>query len=61
MTTTDDLTCGVELRRDFIRRAGQNGLDHVEVSDDHRTLTVSFLAKAPAWAPATSRSPAVSR
>ena len=48
MTTTDDLTCGVELRRDFIRRAGQNGLDHVEVSDDHRTLTVSFLAKAPA-------------
>jgi len=48
MTSTDGLICRDELRRDFVRRAGQNGLDHVEVSDDHRTLTVSFLAKAPA-------------
>jgi predicted phage baseplate assembly protein len=48
MTTTDGLICRDELRRDFVRRADQNGLDHVEVSDDHRTLTVSFLAKAPA-------------
>lgn len=48
MTAPDGLICRDELRRDFVRRAGQNGLDHVEVSDDHRTLTVSFLAKAPA-------------
>lgn len=48
MTAPDGLICGDELRRQFVRRAGRNGLDHVEVSDDHRTLTVSFLAKAPA-------------
>ena len=48
MTAPDGLICGDELRRQSVRRAGRNGLDHVEVSDDHRTLTVSFLAKAPA-------------
>jgi predicted phage baseplate assembly protein len=48
MTAAVGLICRDELRRGFVRRAGQNGLDHVEVSDDHRTLTVSFLAKAPA-------------
>jgi predicted phage baseplate assembly protein len=48
MTASDGLACRDELRREFVRRAGRNGLDHVEVSDDHRTLTVSFLAKAPA-------------
>jgi len=44
----DGMICRDGLRRDFVRSAGLNGLDHVEVSDDHRTLTVSFLAKAPA-------------
>jgi len=48
MMAADGMICRDELRRDFVRRAGLNGLDHVEVSDDHRTLTVSFLAKAPA-------------
>jgi predicted phage baseplate assembly protein len=48
MTAADGLICRDDLRREFVRRAGGNGLDHVEVSDDHRTLTVSFLAKAPA-------------
>ena len=48
MTAADGMVCRDELRREFVRRAGLNGLDHVEVSDDHRTLTVSFLAKAPA-------------
>lgn len=48
MTAEGGLVCRDELRREFVRRAGRNGLDHVEVSDDHRTLTVSFLAKAPA-------------
>ena len=48
MTAPDGLLCRDDLRRGFVRRAGGNGLDHVEVSDDHRTLTVSFLAKAPA-------------
>lgn len=47
MTAAGGLVCRDELRREFVRRAGRNGLDHVEVSDDHRTLTVSFLAKAP--------------
>ena len=46
--TASDTVCGDDLRRDFVRRAGLNGLDHVEVSDDHSTLTASFLAKAPA-------------
>ncbi len=48
MTPQDSLICRDEVRREFVRRAGQNGLDHVEVSDDHLVLTVSFLAKAPA-------------
>lgn len=48
MTAQDGLICRDEVRREFVRRAGQNGLEHVEVSDDHRVLTVSFLAKAPA-------------
>ena len=48
MTASDSLVCRDELRRQFVRQAGGNGLDHVEISDDHRTLTVSFLAKAPA-------------
>ncbi len=45
MTAPDGLICRDEVRREFVRRAGQNGLDHVEVSDDHLVLTVSFLAK----------------
>ena len=48
MTAQDALICRDEVRREFVRRAGLNGLDYVEVSDDHLVLTVSFLAKAPA-------------
>ncbi|KUL52437.1 hypothetical protein ADL22_05040 [Streptomyces sp. NRRL F-4489] len=34
-------------RRERIRRARRNGVDEVEVSGDGRTLTVTFLGKAP--------------
>jgi predicted phage baseplate assembly protein len=45
-------TCGDERRRRKIRVAGPdgrrwNGLDELEVSEDRRTLTVTFLNKAP--------------
>jgi hypothetical protein len=42
-----ELVCHDERRRALIRAQGGNGLDFVEVSDDQRTLTVYFLAKAP--------------
>ncbi|MFJ5674401.1 putative baseplate assembly protein [Streptomyces sp. NPDC093097] len=39
-------TAGVS-RRERIRQARRNGVDAVEVSEDGRTLTVTFLGKAP--------------
>jgi hypothetical protein len=44
--------CGDERRRQRVRQPGAdgrswNGLDDIEVSDDQRTLTVTFLRKAP--------------
>jgi predicted phage baseplate assembly protein len=45
--TAGALYCQRHPRRDRIRTDGLNGLDELEVSDDQRTLTVSFLAKAP--------------
>ncbi|MCD9145038.1 putative baseplate assembly protein [Streptomyces albireticuli] len=39
--------CATERRRDDVRAADLNGLDGIEVSDDGRTLTVTFLGKAP--------------
>jgi predicted phage baseplate assembly protein len=45
--TASALFCARHPRRDRIRREGLNGLDELEVSDDQRTLTVLFLAKAP--------------
>jgi hypothetical protein len=45
--TAPRLACGDERRREAVRRAGDNGLDYLEVSDDQRALTVSFLGKAP--------------
>lgn len=45
--TGDVLHCEQHARRDRIRAHGLNGLDELEVSDDQRTLTVTFLAKAP--------------
>ncbi|MFF9479733.1 putative baseplate assembly protein [Streptomyces sp. NPDC014733] len=44
MTVTG--TCGAG-RRERIRQARRNGVDAVEVSEDGRTLTVTFLGKAP--------------
>ncbi|MFI7101147.1 putative baseplate assembly protein [Streptomyces sp. NPDC050161] len=41
------LSCRTDGRRGRIREAGRNGVDAVEVSDDGRTLTVTFLGKAP--------------
>jgi predicted phage baseplate assembly protein len=41
------LKCNDPRRRLEVRRAGLNGLDAVEVSEDQRTLTVTFLGKAP--------------
>src|SRR5204863_6385036 len=48
-----DLSCREELRRETVRAASLFGLDYVEVGDlegpdDHRTLRVYFLGKAPA-------------
>jgi hypothetical protein len=42
-----DLACRDELRRGAARRAGLNGLDFLEVSDDQRTLSVWFVGPAP--------------
>ncbi|TDC24599.1 putative baseplate assembly protein [Streptomyces sp. 8K308] len=39
--------CDTEKRRGQVREARLNGVDGVEVSDDGRTLTVTFLGKAP--------------
>ncbi|MFI2073245.1 MULTISPECIES: putative baseplate assembly protein [Streptomyces] len=39
--------CATERRRADVRRAHLNGVDGIEVSDDGRTLTVTFLGKAP--------------
>lgn len=39
--------CATERRRDDVRAAELNGVDGIEVSDDGRTLTVTFLGKAP--------------
>ncbi len=39
--------CRTDRRRVDVRAARLNGVDEVEVSDDGRTLTVSFLGKAP--------------
>ncbi|HEY2190112.1 MAG TPA: putative baseplate assembly protein [Caldimonas sp.] len=45
----DDLICQTDPRRDAVRRqAGRNGLDYVEVGDDHAPiLYVYFLGKLP--------------
>lgn len=43
----DALHCERHPRRERIRGEGWNGLDELEVSDDQRVLTVTFLAKAP--------------
>jgi hypothetical protein len=42
-----ELCCERDSRREDVREAGLNGLDYIEVSDDQRTLTVTFLGKAP--------------
>lgn len=39
--------CRTDRRRGDVRAARLNGVDAVEVSDDGRTLTVTFLGKAP--------------
>ena len=39
--------CRTERRRGDVRAARLNGVDGVEVADDGRTLTVTFLGKAP--------------
>ncbi|WP_033330605.1 putative baseplate assembly protein [Streptomyces novaecaesareae] len=39
--------CGTELRRTDVRAAHLLGLDGAEISDDGRTLTVTFLGRAP--------------
>lgn len=45
--TSPDLHCLDEQRRHAVREAGGNGLDYVEVADDHRTLTVFFIGPVP--------------
>jgi hypothetical protein len=40
--------CQYPQRRADVRKHGHNGLDYIEVSEDHRTLTLYFLNKAPA-------------
>jgi hypothetical protein len=42
-----NLSCKEEHRRDDVRAASLYGLDYAEVSDDQRTITVTFLGKAP--------------
>ncbi|HEV7627717.1 MAG TPA: putative baseplate assembly protein, partial [Streptomyces sp.] len=41
------LTCSTDTRRGKIRAARLGGVDGVEVGDEGRTLTVTFLGKAP--------------
>ncbi len=43
----NNLSCLEENRRDVVRAADRFGLDYVEVSDDQRTLSITFLGKAP--------------
>ena len=42
------LACQAEARREKVHASSWNGFDYVEVGEDHRTLTVYFLGKAPA-------------
>ncbi|KAF4409372.1 putative baseplate assembly protein [Streptomyces lycii] len=42
-----DVACRGDGRRGKVRKARLGGVDAVEVSDDGRTLTVTFLGKAP--------------
>lgn len=44
---TSDMVCRTDRRRGRIRAAGAGGVDGVEVGDDGRTLTVTFLGRAP--------------
>ncbi|MGH8905009.1 MAG: putative baseplate assembly protein [Egibacteraceae bacterium] len=41
------LACNDQRRRRQVRHQGCNGIDAIEVSDDQRVLTVTFLGKAP--------------
>jgi predicted phage baseplate assembly protein len=50
-----DLACADERRRRQVREQGLNGIDTIEVSDDHRVLRVSFLGRAPAIGTANVR------
>lgn len=43
----DPLSCRADHRRARVRRSGRNGVDAVEPADDGRTLTVTFLGRAP--------------
>jgi hypothetical protein len=45
--TDSQLSCGHDQRRDAIRRSNFFGIDFLEVEPDHKTLTVTFLGKAP--------------
>jgi hypothetical protein len=40
-------SCQDEQRRDAVRRSRLYGLDYLEVGEDRKTLTVTFLGKAP--------------
>ncbi|MEV4701696.1 putative baseplate assembly protein [Actinoplanes sp. NPDC049316] len=42
-----EIDCATPARRARLRRHHWNGIDEVEVGDDGRTLTVTFLGKAP--------------
>ena len=44
---TPMLACQDEQRREAVHESPLNGFDFVEVSEDHLTLTVYFLGKAP--------------
>ncbi len=48
MTAKQSLACTDERRRRRVRREGLNGIDAIDVSADHRVLTVTFLDVAPA-------------
>jgi predicted phage baseplate assembly protein len=42
-----EIDCATPERRRRVRRRHWNGIDEIEVGDDGRTLTVTFLGKAP--------------
>jgi predicted phage baseplate assembly protein len=44
---TNELSCGDQRRRATVRAHRRNGIDEVEAADDGRTLTVTFLGRAP--------------